>query len=272
MHLHGKQKQPTRLSIFQKFSSSKSALLVCTDVAARGLDFPSVDWVVQLDCPEDADTYIHRVGRTARYQSQGKALMFLCPSEEEGMLRRLTGKGIDVKKIKIKSSKMGDLKQQMQNFAFKEPEIKYLGQRVCLRIRSGPMADFQAFISYMRSVHLQKDKTVFKLSELPAEEYAASMGLPGAPQIKLAEGKKAARARGGNVETKADAAAVPDIAASSDEEDNEEAESDSEPSDAEASHAPEDSGAGDSESESEAESSTAPHVSISFWPVGLSLM
>ena len=55
----------------------------------------------------------------------------------------------------------------------------------------------QAFISYMRSVHIQKDKTIFKLSELPAEEYAASMGLPGAPQIKLLDAAKSkAKARG----------------------------------------------------------------------------
>ena len=46
------------------------------------------------------------------------------------MVRRWGEKSIEVKKIKIKSSKMGDLKQQMQNFAFREPEIKYLGQRV----------------------------------------------------------------------------------------------------------------------------------------------
>ena len=46
------------------------------------------------------------------------------------MLNRWSGKGIEVKKIKVKESKMGDLKQQMQNFAFREPEIKYLGQRV----------------------------------------------------------------------------------------------------------------------------------------------
>ncbi|ORY35831.1 P-loop containing nucleoside triphosphate hydrolase protein [Naematelia encephala] len=185
LHLHGKQKQPTRLDIFQRFSSSKAALLICTDVAARGLDFPAVDWVVQLDCPEDVDTYIHRVGRTARYEAEGKALLFLCPSEEKGMLTRLAEKSLEVKKIKIKESKMGNLKQQMQSFAFREPEIKYLGQR--------------AFISYMRSVHLQKDKTIFVLSELPAEEYAASMGLPGAPQIKLSDkaGGKA-KARGGD--------------------------------------------------------------------------
>jgi ATP-dependent RNA helicase DDX10/DBP4 len=130
MHLHGKQKQATRLEIFQKFSSTKSALLISTDVAARGLDFPSVDWVIQLDCPDDVDTYIHRVGRTARYQAEGKGLCFLCPSEEEGMVKRWAEKGLEVKRIKIKESRMGDLKQQMQNFAFREPEIKYLGQRV----------------------------------------------------------------------------------------------------------------------------------------------
>ncbi|WVW80961.1 ATP-dependent RNA helicase DBP4 [Kwoniella bestiolae CBS 10118] len=182
MHLHGKQKQATRLSIFQKYSSSKHALLICTDVAARGLDFPAVDWVIQLDCPDDVDTYIHRIGRTARYQAGGHALTLLCPSEEEGMLNRFKERLLEVKKIKIKQSKMGDLKQQMQNFAFREPEIKYLGQR--------------AFISYMKSVHIQKDKSVFKLSELPAEAFAESMGLPGAPQIKFAE-QKAAKVKGG---------------------------------------------------------------------------
>lgn len=130
LHLHGKQKQTARLSIFQRFSSSASALLITTDVSARGLDFPSVDWVIQLDCPEDVDTYIHRVGRTARYKAEGKGLILLTPSEQEGMEARWKEKGIEVKTIKIKESKMGNLRQQMQNFAFREPEIKYLGQRV----------------------------------------------------------------------------------------------------------------------------------------------
>jgi ATP-dependent RNA helicase DDX10/DBP4 len=56
----------------------------------------------------------------------------------------------------------------------------------------------QAFISYMRAVHIQKDKTIFDVAALPAEEYAASMGLPGAPQIKLSEPKTGkARVRAG---------------------------------------------------------------------------
>ena len=44
-------------------------VLFATDIAARGLDFPTVDWVLQMDCPEDVASYIHRVGRTARYVS-----------------------------------------------------------------------------------------------------------------------------------------------------------------------------------------------------------
>lgn len=77
--------------------------------------------------------YIHRVGRTARYQSGGKGLTILCPSEEEGMKKRWEEKGLEVKRIRIKESKMGQLQQQMQNFAFRDPEIKYMGQRVSPR-------------------------------------------------------------------------------------------------------------------------------------------
>ena len=47
-------------------SCSSGAGLFCTDIAARGLDFPNIEWVVQYDCPEDVPMYIHRVGRTAR--------------------------------------------------------------------------------------------------------------------------------------------------------------------------------------------------------------
>ena len=60
-------------------------MLLSTDLVARGLDFPVVDRVLQLDALEDAETYIHRAGRTARYESYGKALLLLCPSEEEGV-------------------------------------------------------------------------------------------------------------------------------------------------------------------------------------------
>ena len=131
LHLHGKQKQTKRFSIYQRFLTCSHSILFATDIAARGLDFPSVDWVLQLDVPEDADTYIHRVGRTARYESAGKGLLFLLPSEEEGMVRALKSKGVEIERIKVKQSKVASISHQLQSFAFKEPEIKYLGQRVC---------------------------------------------------------------------------------------------------------------------------------------------
>lgn len=130
LHLHGKQKQMTRLETFKRFMTMKHAVLLATDIAARGLDFPAVDWVLQVDAPEDADTYIHRVGRTARYESAGKALLFLAPSEEEGMKVALAKKGIEVAKIKIKASKTHSIQNQLQKLCFQDPEIKYLGQRV----------------------------------------------------------------------------------------------------------------------------------------------
>lgn len=130
LHLHGKQKQMTRLSTFQRFTTMKHAVLLATDIAARGLDFPAVDWVIQVDAPEDAETYIHRVGRTARYESAGKGLLLLLPSEEEGMIKTLERKSITVQKIKVKASKTQTIENQLQNLAFREPEIKYLGQRV----------------------------------------------------------------------------------------------------------------------------------------------
>ncbi|GKC56185.1 DEAD-box ATP-dependent RNA helicase 18 [Tanacetum coccineum] len=57
-------------------------ILLCTDVAARGLDIPGVDCIVQYDPPQDSDVFIHRVGRTARFGRQGSAIVFLLPKEE----------------------------------------------------------------------------------------------------------------------------------------------------------------------------------------------
>ena len=62
----GKQKQTKRTSTFFQFCNADSGILLCTDVAARGLDIPDVDWIVQFDPPDDPREYIHRVGRTAR--------------------------------------------------------------------------------------------------------------------------------------------------------------------------------------------------------------
>ncbi|KAL8762792.1 MAG: hypothetical protein Q9184_001274 [Pyrenodesmia sp. 2 TL-2023] len=177
LHLHGRQKQTTRFDITRKFSATQNSCLFATDVVARGLDFPAVDWVIQLDCPEDADTYIHRVGRTARYERDGRAVLFLEPTEEEGMLKQLAQKKVAVEKINVRQKKQQSIKHQLQNMCFKDPELKYLGQK--------------AFISYVKSIHLQRDKDIFKLDQLPLEEFSASLGLPGVPRIKFLHGDNA---------------------------------------------------------------------------------
>ncbi|KAH0551136.1 ATP-dependent RNA helicase dbp4 [Trichoglossum hirsutum] len=179
LHLHGKQKQTARLDVTAKFSAAKYSCLFATDVAARGLDFPAVDWVIQLDCPEDAETYIHRVGRTARFERNGRAVLLLDPSEEEGILKRLAQKKVPIERIKVRQSKQQSIKNQLQNMCFKDPELKYIGQK--------------AFVSYVRSVHVQKDKEIFNLRELPLEEFAASLGLAGTPKIKFLNGDSVKR-------------------------------------------------------------------------------
>lgn len=83
LELHGRQKQTKRTAIYFDFVEKKQAVLFATDIASRGIDFPAVDWVVQFDCPEDIYTYIHRVGRTARYKSKGNSLLLLTHSESK---------------------------------------------------------------------------------------------------------------------------------------------------------------------------------------------
>jgi ATP-dependent RNA helicase DDX10/DBP4 len=66
--LHGGMKQGKRLGVFEAFNAPSGGggggVLFATDIAARGLDFPDVDWVVQADCPEDVAAYIHRCAPT----------------------------------------------------------------------------------------------------------------------------------------------------------------------------------------------------------------
>jgi ATP-dependent RNA helicase DDX10/DBP4 len=171
LHLHGQQKQHARLDVVTRFGRMQHAVLFATDLAARGLDFPSIDWVVQADAPEDAATYVHRVGRTARYAKGGHALLLLLPSEEQGMLEALKARGIEIPTIKIRASKTLSTKDQLQRLAFQDPDLKYLAQR--------------ALVSYVRSVHLHHDKAIFKVEGLPIEAFAASLGLAGAPKLRL---------------------------------------------------------------------------------------
>ena len=94
--LHGSQPQPLRTATLQSFTrSSNPCILLCTDVASRGLDLPNIDLVIEYDPPFSADDHLHRVGRTARAGKEGRACCFLMPGPEEGyvaVLKECAGK------------------------------------------------------------------------------------------------------------------------------------------------------------------------------------
>jgi len=83
--LHGDIPHNKRLSTLKAFSNDEhsASILLATDVAARGLNFPSLDWIVQYDPPCETKDYVHRAGRSARAGQAGHALLFLLPSERQ---------------------------------------------------------------------------------------------------------------------------------------------------------------------------------------------
>lgn len=81
LEFHGKITQNRRTSLVKKFKKDESGILVCTDVGARGMDFPNVHEVLQIGVPSELANYIHRIGRTARSGKEGSSVLFICKDE-----------------------------------------------------------------------------------------------------------------------------------------------------------------------------------------------
>lgn len=114
LDLHGKQKQQKRTNTFFEFCNAKQGTLICTDVAARGLDIPAVDWIVQFDPPDDPRDYIHRVGRTARgANAKGRSLMFLQPNEV-GFLSYLKEAKVPIVEYEFPMKKIVNVQSQLE--------------------------------------------------------------------------------------------------------------------------------------------------------------
>jgi ATP-dependent RNA helicase DDX47/RRP3 len=88
--LHGQMHQSKRMGALQKFSAGQRTILICTDVASRGLDLPAVDLVINYDLPGHGKEYVHRVGRTARAGASGKAIALVTQYDVE-VYQRLEG-------------------------------------------------------------------------------------------------------------------------------------------------------------------------------------
>jgi len=171
MCLHGKIKTAKRTQIYFDFVQRPHAVLFATDVASRGLDFPKVNWVVQMDAPEDKEMYIHRVGRTARYTAGGRSLLCLLPSEYPAMSKLLSEAKLKIKKLSVNPNKAMSVSKRAAAIVASNPDTNTLAKK--------------AFKSYLRSVHLMPNKDVFKVSELPLDEYAQSLGLASTPSARF---------------------------------------------------------------------------------------
>ncbi|OZI07269.1 RNA helicase [Siphonobacter sp. BAB-5385] len=86
--IHGGKEQTDRLSVLNDFRKGETKVLIATDVSARGIDIANVDYVVNYDLPEQAENYVHRVGRTGRGTQRGHAVSF-CSTEEKPILKEI---------------------------------------------------------------------------------------------------------------------------------------------------------------------------------------
>ncbi|DAA78252.1 TPA_exp: Uncharacterized protein A8136_4228 [Trichophyton benhamiae CBS 112371] len=113
--LHGQLSQSARLGALGKFRSGSRDILVATDVAARGLDIPAVDLVLNFDLPSDSKTYIHRVGRTARAGKSGRAISVVTQYEveiwqriEAALGKQLPEHKTEKEEVMVLSDRVGD--------------------------------------------------------------------------------------------------------------------------------------------------------------------
>ncbi|MGQ1787079.1 MULTISPECIES: DEAD/DEAH box helicase [unclassified Saccharicrinis] len=99
--LHGGKEQDERKKVLDLFRKGEIKVLIATDVSARGIDIPSVEFVVNYDLPELSENYVHRVGRTGRGKEKGQAITF-CSEEEKDILAEIEGfLGKPIKRLEI---------------------------------------------------------------------------------------------------------------------------------------------------------------------------
>ena len=173
MSIHGKLKQK-RNKIMAKFRKTSSGLLLCTDVMARGIDVPDVNWVIQYDPPKSAESFVHRCGRTARIGNTGNALIFLLPAEETYV------KFIEInQKVLLKPyTKKNDVHNylpKLQNLASKDRAIFEKGAK--------------AYVSFVQSYIKHECSMIFRVKVLDFGKLATGYGLLRVPKMPELKGK-----------------------------------------------------------------------------------
>eukprot|EP00316_Scyphosphaera_apsteinii_P023121 CAMPEP_0119304746 /NCGR_PEP_ID=MMETSP1333-20130426/5888_1 /TAXON_ID=418940 /ORGANISM="Scyphosphaera apsteinii, Strain RCC1455" /LENGTH=603 /DNA_ID=CAMNT_0007307679 /DNA_START=17 /DNA_END=1829 /DNA_ORIENTATION=- len=170
LDLHGDQKQNKRTATFFEFCSATSGVLLSTDVAARGLDIPAVDWIVQFDPPDEPKAYIHRVGRTARAGGKGRALLFLLP-EELTFLKYLKQANVPVNEYEFPQSKLANVSAQLEKLVSKNYYLHKSAR--------------DAYRSYIHAYNSHSLKDVYDVHSLDLVSVAKSFGFEHPPKVTL---------------------------------------------------------------------------------------
>ncbi|KAG9444186.1 hypothetical protein H6P81_015526 [Aristolochia fimbriata] len=169
--LHGRMRQAAREKALASFTALSSGILLCTDVAARGLDIPGVDWIVQYDPPQDPNVFIHRVGRTARLGRLGSAIVYLLP-KEDAYVEFLRIRSVPLQERKWSESTV-DIVPKIRSLAKKDRDIMEKGVK--------------AFVSYIRAYKEHHCTYIFRWKDLEIGKLGMGYGLlqiPSMPEVK----------------------------------------------------------------------------------------
>jgi ATP-dependent RNA helicase DDX55/SPB4 len=171
--LHGKMPHNKRTAVYRGFlDSSGDSIMFCTDLAARGLDFPDIDWVVQFDPPQDPKSFLHRCGRTARSGRSGDALVYL-QKQEDAYIEMMSNRSVPMTEFSVKIPG--------NDFDFNELKQKSLKSREIYE------SGIKAFVSYIRFYQEHQAKFIFRLKELDIPSLAHTFGLlrlPSMPELR----------------------------------------------------------------------------------------
>ncbi|KAL7919800.1 P-loop containing nucleoside triphosphate hydrolase protein [Trichoderma austrokoningii] len=179
LDLHGKQKQQKRTNTFFEFSNAPHGILICTDVAARGLDIPAVDFIVQFDPPDNTRDYIHRVGRTARgTDAKGRSLLFLQPNEV-GFLSYLKAARVPVVEFEFPRKKIINVQSQLE---------KLIGKNYYLQ-----QSAKDAFKAYLHAYASHSLRSVYDVQKLDLVKIAKSFGFSTPPRVDIQLGASMGR-------------------------------------------------------------------------------